>query len=208
MIRTQASSQGVADATVSWAMRFFIAPRRFLTAQVDAGGAAAADDATAVVAAGGAADEAAGGAADEAATAEDAEGGAEDAAGGAAALDPPLTFARPGSWVMSLSCWPSGMGPVGFAGHEPAGERGVVWPKGMVPAAPTATPPTKVVAFAPWNWHWNRPLSSAFFGACWQYCTDSLVGYVSRKIVKGGGQREQMYGIPCCAAAGQRSGRT
>lgn len=76
------------------------------------------------------------------------------------------------------------MGPVGFAGHEPAGERGVVWPKGMVPAAPTATPPTNVVAFAPWNWHWNRPLSSAFFGACWQYCTDSLVGYVSQNIMR------------------------
>ncbi len=82
--------------------------------------------------------------------------------------DEPLMFWRPGSDVMSVSCEPSTMGPLGLAAHEPAGESGVVWPKGMVPGAPTASPPTNVCWFAPWNWHWNSPFSSEFFGACWQ----------------------------------------
>lgn len=89
---------------------------------------------------------------------------------GAAAAAPPAA-PTPGFWVMLTSCTPSGMGPAGFAGHEPGGVRGVVWPKGIVPAPPTAVPPTKVVSSALWNWHWNRPFSSAFFGACWQYGT-------------------------------------
>lgn len=80
-------------------------------------------------------------------------------------------FWRPGSDVMSVSCEPSAMGPAGFAGHDPRGERGALWPKGMVPAAPTVSPPTNELWFAPWNWHWNRPFSSVFLGACWQYGT-------------------------------------
>ena len=85
--------------------------------------------------------------------------------------DWPVTVAmlsRPGSWVMSVSWVPSAMGPLGFAAHEPSGLRASVCPKGMVPAAPSARPPTNVFWFAPWNWHWKRPLSSEFFGACWQ----------------------------------------
>ncbi len=90
--------------------------------------------------------------------------------------DPVETFPRPGSCVMSESCEPSAMGPSGCAAHEPSGLSGSVCPKGMVPGAPTARPPTKDCWFAPWNWHWNRPLSSEFFGACWQYGTASELG--------------------------------
>ena len=72
---------------------------------------------------------------------------------------------------MSTSCWPSGMGPLGCAGHEPAGLRGLDMPKGIVPGAPTFRllgELTNVVGFVDWNWHWNSPLSSAFFGAVLQ----------------------------------------
>lgn len=96
--------------------------------------------------------------------------------------DEPLMFWRPGSDVMSVSCEPSAMGPLGLAAHEPAGESGVVWPKGMVPAAPTASPPTNVCWFAPWNWHWNRPFSSEFFGACWQYGTATELGCQTESV--------------------------
>lgn len=74
----------------------------------------------------------------------------------------------PGSCVMSTSWLPPAIGPLGLAGQEPAGETGALRPKGMVPVPPTAMPPTNVVKSAPWNWHWKRPLSSAFCGACWQ----------------------------------------
>ena len=77
-------------------------------------------------------------------------------------------FPRPGSCVTSVSCAPSAMGPAGFAGHAPKGESGAERPNGMVPAAPSARPPTNVCWSAPWNWHWKRPASSAFFGADWQ----------------------------------------
>ena len=89
----------------------------------------------------------------------------------------PAALARSGSCVMSTSCVPSGMGPLGLAGHEPGGLTGVDNPKGIVPAPPTCVPPTKAVWFAPWNWHWNSPLSSRLFGACWQYGTAFEVGF-------------------------------
>ena len=97
-------------------------------------------------------------------------------------LEPELLgmFWRPGSCVMSVSWVPSAMGPVGFAGQEPAGERGEERPKGMVPAVPTARPPTKLFWFVPWNWHWNSPSSSEFFGADWQYGTASEFGCAPR----------------------------
>jgi len=85
---------------------------------------------------------------------------ADDATGGAAATeeedveedpeeDPEL--AAPGFFVRSTSCVPSAMGPLGLAGHDPAGLRAAFCPRGIVPAAPTAIPPTKVVADEPWN---------------------------------------------------------
>jgi len=77
----------------------------------------------------------------------------------------------PGFWVIATNCWPAGIGPPGLAGQEPSGLRGAECPKGMVPDAPRAAPPTKTLRLAPWNWHWKRPLSSAFFGGVWQYGT-------------------------------------
>ena len=69
------------------------------------------------------------------------------------------------------------MGPAGWAGHEPAGDSGEDMPSGTVPAPPTAVPPTNVVGFAPANWHWKSPFSSAFLGAVWQYGTLCEVGW-------------------------------
>lgn len=69
------------------------------------------------------------------------------------------------------------IGPLGLAGQEPGGERGAFMPKGMVPAEPTAAPPTKVFSSALWNWHWNKPFNSAFLGACWQYGTACEEGW-------------------------------
>lgn len=60
-------------------------------------------------------------------------------------------LATPGFCVMLTSCSPSGMGPEGFAGQEPAGETGELMPKGIVPGEPTASPPTKVVSLTLWN---------------------------------------------------------
>ena len=97
-------------------------------------------------------------------------------AGGAAELPDGAEPLARGCCVMSTSCWPSGMGPLGLAGHEAAGLTGALRPKGMVPGLPTLTPPTKVSWEALWNWHWKRPWSSAFFGAFWQYCTACEVG--------------------------------
>lgn len=74
----------------------------------------------------------------------------------------------PGLSTVSVSCVPSAMGPDGCATQEPGGLRGEVMPKGIVPAPPTLTPPTKVVWSEPWNWHWKRPFSSAFLEAVWQ----------------------------------------
>ena len=91
-------------------------------------------------------------------------------------------FSRPGSCVTSVSCVPSAMGPAGFAGQSPKGESGAERPKGIVPAAPSARPPTNVCWSAPWNWHWKRPASSAFFGADWQYGTATELGYAMRTI--------------------------
>ena len=74
----------------------------------------------------------------------------------------------PGFCVMSTSCLPSGTGPPGLAGHDPGGLTGCERPKGIVPGAPTWRLPeaaTNVVGFVLWNWHWKRPLSSAFLGA-------------------------------------------
>ena len=73
------------------------------------------------------------------------------------------------------------MGPLGFAAHEPSTERGALWPKGMVPFAPRASPPTNVFWSAPWYWHWKSPLSSAFFGAVWQYGTACEFGCASER---------------------------
>ena len=78
------------------------------------------------------------------------------------------TFDKPGSCVMLTSCCPSGTGPLGFAGQLPGGLRGLLWPKGMVPAWPTAMPLTKVDSSALANWHWKSPLSSWLAGADWQ----------------------------------------
>ncbi len=90
------------------------------------------------------------------------------ATGAAVAALPPEELPTPGSWVMETSCEPSAIGPLGLAGQEPAGFRGVDWPKGMVPGEPTLRPPTKVCSSALWNWHWKRPVNSAFVGAVWQ----------------------------------------
>ena len=60
----------------------------------------------------------------------------------------------PGFCVMSTSCWPSGIGPLGFAGQEPAGLTGLDRPNGMVPGSPTLRlpdEPTNVVGFVDWN---------------------------------------------------------
>ena len=134
------------------------------------------EEAAAVVVAGGggAAAEVAGGAT---AALDEAGGGG----GGAAPLEPDPPEGVPGDEVISVSCVPSAMGPVGLAGHEPGGETGAVRPKGMVPGEPTARLPTKVVWLSPWNWHWKKPLSSAFWGACWQYGTACEVGCEAMK---------------------------
>ncbi len=79
--------------------------------------------------------------------------------------------ATPGDWTISVSCCPSGIGPEGFAGQLPGGFRGAFWPNGIVPLAPTALPSANFLGSTPWNWHWKRPLSSAFRGFCWQYGT-------------------------------------
>jgi len=44
---------------------------------------------------------------------------------------PPLP--APGFCVKSTNCVPSAMGPLGLAGHDPGGAKGVFCPKGMVP---------------------------------------------------------------------------
>lgn len=127
--------------------------------------------------------------------------------------DPPSAamFCRPGSWVTSVSCVPSAMGPAVLAGHEPRTARGALCPKGMVPAAPSASPPTNVFWLAPSNWHWKSPSSSAFLGALWQYGTACELGWGPRE---GQGQRartgarERRGNALCCAAAARRSVRT
>lgn len=58
---------------------------------------------------------------------------------GAEAALPPT----PGFVVRSESWVPSAIGPLGLAGQEPRGLRGLLWPNGIVPEAPTATFPTK-----------------------------------------------------------------
>ena len=86
----------------------------------------------------------------------------------------------PGFEVMSVSCSPSGTGPLGLAGQEPAGDTGLLRPNGIVPPSPTLMlpdEPTKVVGLVDANWHWKSPLSSAFFGADVQYGTEREVGY-------------------------------
>jgi hypothetical protein len=82
----------------------------------------------------------------------------------------------PGDETSSDSCVPSAMGPDGFAGQEPGGLTGVLRPNGIVPAPPSAWPFAKVCWFEPWNWHWNRPLSSLFCGAVWQYGVATELG--------------------------------
>lgn len=78
------------------------------------------------------------------------------------------THPTPGSLVIPTSCSPSGIGPPGFALQLPAGLSGLLIPNGIVPAAPTASPPTNVVASSPANWHWKSPASSGLRAACWQ----------------------------------------
>jgi len=132
-----------------------------------------------------AADDGTGDAASAAAAAEDgAEDGAagvgesdaeEGAAEGVDALPLPLAApvpeGTPGDETRSVSCDPAAIGPEVCAGQLPGGFKMAVWPNGIVPGAPAATPPVNWVRLAPWNWHWKSPLSSGFFGACWQYCT-------------------------------------
>ena len=83
----------------------------------------------------------------------------------------PLPEGTPGEETILFSCAPAVIGPEGFAGQPPGGFTGELCPNGIVPGAPTLRLPTKLVKLAPWNWHWKSPLSSAFFGACWQYGT-------------------------------------
>lgn len=58
-------------------------------------------------------------------------------------LVPELTAPGPLTW--STSWVPSAIGPLGFAGQEPAGLSTDVMPNGMVPFAPTLRFPAKVV---------------------------------------------------------------
>ena len=51
--------------------------------------------------------------------------------------------------MISVSWLPSAIGPEGFAAQEPNGERGAERPKGIVPAEPSARPPTNVCWSAP-----------------------------------------------------------
>jgi len=76
-------------------------------------------------------------------------GGVEELAGGLALLLP-VPPAR-GFCVMSTSCVPSAMGPLGLAGQDPGGLTGELSPNGIVPGWPTATPPTNTFSFAPAN---------------------------------------------------------
>jgi hypothetical protein len=91
-------------------------------------------------------------------------------------LEPDDDAGVPGDETASDSCVPSAMGPDGFAGHAPGGLKGVLRPNGIVPAPPSAWPFAKVCWFEPWNWHWNRPLSSLFCGAVWQYGVATELG--------------------------------
>lgn len=56
----------------------------------------------------------------------------------------------PGDDAMSDSCEPSAMGPLGFAGQEPAG-LSAVRPSGTVPLLPAAWPLENLVWSALWN---------------------------------------------------------
>ena len=100
--------------------------------------------------------------------AELAEGAAGGLAVGTAGAEAgaPLPPGALGLVVISMSCVPAGMGPPGLAGQDPGGLTGALMPNGMVPGDPTKNPPTNVCRLAPWNWHWNNPLSSLFLGAC------------------------------------------
>jgi hypothetical protein len=64
-----------------------------------------------------------------------------------------LPEATPGEETILFSCAPAVIGPEGFAGQPPGGFTGELCPNGIVPGAPTARPPTKLVKLAPWNWH-------------------------------------------------------
>ena len=57
----------------------------------------------------------------------------------------------PGSVVISTNCVPSAIPPEVWAGHDPAGLSGDDCPNGIVPLAPTATPPTNVSGSTPAN---------------------------------------------------------
>jgi hypothetical protein len=98
----------------------------------------------------------------------------------------PLPPGTPGDWTIASSCCPAGTGPEVRAGQLPAGFRGAVWPNGIVPAPPTALPFANLLGFTPWNWHWKSPLSSAFFGFCWQYGTLRELGWQFTKRTKVG----------------------
>ena len=72
----------------------------------------------------------------------------------------------PGLDTRVFSCTPSGTGPSVFAGQEPGGFT-AVRPSGRLPV----WSPLNFVKSDPENWQWKKPLSSAFFGAVWQYGT-------------------------------------
>ena len=61
----------------------------------------------------------------------------------------PLVAVLPGFCVILTSWLPSGIGPDGLAGQEPAGETGALIPNGIVPLWPTGMPPTKVLGLSP-----------------------------------------------------------
>ena len=61
----------------------------------------------------------------------------------------PLPPEAKGLVVISESCVPAGIGPLGLAGQDPGGVTGDVIPNGMVPGLPTANPPTNTAGLAP-----------------------------------------------------------
>jgi hypothetical protein len=98
-------------------------------------------------------------------------------------LPAPLPEGTPGDETKSTSCDPSAIGPEVCAGQLPAGFRTAFWPNGIVPGAPALRLPVNWVGSAPWNWHWKSPSSSAFRGACWQYCTLRELGWCFTKRI-------------------------
>jgi len=86
---------------------------------------------------------------EELAAADDAEEAALDELPLLPALLVPLPEGTPGEETILFSCAPAVIGPEGFAGQLPGGFTGELCPSGIVPGAPTARPPTKLVKLAP-----------------------------------------------------------